>query len=168
MQPSSFQDPKASTMIDINGIAHIQLSVSDYAVSRAFYRWLLHDMFGMTIQYDDDRAFYCIGARTGVLITRADPALSSAGFDQRRVGLHHLCFRARSGADIDTLHVALAARGDARIVHAPEKGRWAPGYYSILFEDPDGIRLEVNFVPGRGNLDVIGDGPPLAADDFGR
>ena len=23
---------------------------------------------------------------------------------------------------------------------------------SILFEDPDGIRLEINFVPGKGNL----------------
>ena len=28
----------------------------------------------------------------------------------------------------------------------------APGYYSVLFEDPDGIRLEVNHVPGKGLL----------------
>jgi hypothetical protein len=34
----------------------------------------------------------------------------------------------------------------------PEDGPWASGYYSILFEDPDGIRLEINFVPGKGNL----------------
>jgi hypothetical protein len=27
-----------------------------------------------------------------------------------------------------------------------------PGYYSVLFEDFDGIRLEVNHVPGRGVL----------------
>ena len=26
------------------------------------------------------------------------------------------------------------------------------GYYYVLFEDPDGIRLEVNFVPGTGLL----------------
>ena len=26
------------------------------------------------------------------------------------------------------------------------------GYYSVLFEDPDGIRLEVNHVPGKGLL----------------
>jgi hypothetical protein len=30
-----------------------------------------------------------------------------------------------------------------------------PGYYYVLFEDPDGIRLEVNFVPGAG---VLADG----------
>ena len=32
------------------------------------------------------------------------------------------------------------------------EGTWAPGYYYVLFEDPDGIRLEVNFVPGAGLL----------------
>ena len=29
---------------------------------------------------------------------------------------------------------------------------YAPGYYSILFEDPDGIRIEINHVPSRGLL----------------
>ena len=28
--------------------------------------------------------------------------------------------------------------------------RAAPGYYYVLFEDPDGIRLEINYVPGAG------------------
>ena len=154
-------------MIDINGIAHVQLSVTDFAASRAFYHWLLHEMFGMTIQYDSERSFYCIGGRTGVLITPADPALSEAGFDQRRVGLHHICFRLRSNADVETLHAALIARGGVKILRAPEPGSWAPGYYSILFEDPDGIRLEANHVPGRGNLDVIRDGQPLDATGFG-
>jgi hypothetical protein len=27
-----------------------------------------------------------------------------------------------------------------------------PGYYSVLFEDPDGTRLEINHVPGKGLL----------------
>lgn len=155
-------------MIDLNGIAHVQLSVRDFPVSRDFYRWLLHDTFGMTIQYDSARAFYCIGGRTGILITPADPALSAAGFDQRRVGLHHIGFRLRSAADVDVLHAGLVGLGGVTIVRAPEPGAWAPGYYSVLFEDPDGIRLEANHVPGRGNLDVIGDGPPLDARGFGR
>ena len=38
----------------------------------------------------------------------------------------------------------------ANIVRGPLDGAWAPGYYYILFEDPDGIRLEANFVPGQG------------------
>ncbi|MCU1280996.1 MAG: uncharacterized protein JWM53_4542 [bacterium] len=38
----------------------------------------------------------------------------------------------------------------ADIVRAPEEGPWAPGYYSLSFRDPEGIRLELNHVPGRG------------------
>ena len=62
-----------------------------------------------------------------------------------------VCLRARERGDIDEIHGFLKTIG-AKIVHAPEDGPWAPGYYSVLFEDPDGIRLEVNHVPGKGLL----------------
>jgi hypothetical protein len=35
------------------------------------------------------------------------------------------------------------------------RGQLGAGYYYVLFEDPDGIRLEVNHVPGAG---VLADG----------
>ena len=73
---------------------------------------------------------------------------------QQRVGLHHLCLRARSREDVDRC-AALLEEIDATIVRGPQEGTWAPGYYYVLFEDPDGIRLEVNFVPGAG---VLADG----------
>lgn len=145
-------------MIEPNGIAHIQLTVRDVAASRPFYDMLLHKTFGMTIQYDQPGVFYCIGARTGVLISSVKEEHKADHFDQWRVGLHHFCFRMRSREDVNQLHQALKEFG-AKIIRAPEEGAWAPGYYSILFEDPDGIRIEANFVPGRGNLDVITDKP---------
>jgi len=41
----------------------------------------------------------------------------------------------------------------AQILQPPkELDYFAPGYYSVLFEDPCGTRLEVNFVPGKGHL----------------
>ena len=70
---------------------------------------------------------------------------------QQRVGLHHLCLRARSREDVDRCATLLEEIG-ANIVRGPMEGTWAPGYYYVLFEDPDGIRLEVNFVPGAGLL----------------
>ena len=137
--------------VDINGIAHIQLSVADFAASRAFYAKLL-PAFGMKVQYDQPGVFYCFGARTGLLITPCDEVFESERFHQRRPGLHHLCFRARERADVDEAYALLQEMG-ATVVHAPEEGSWAKGYYSVLFEDPDGIRLEINHVPGKGNLD---------------
>jgi hypothetical protein len=47
---------------------------------------------------------------------------------------------------------AVVAKLGATIVQPPEDASWAPGYYSVLFEDPDGIRIEVNHVPGKGVL----------------
>jgi len=84
-------------------------------------------------------------------IVRAHDEFAGERFRQFRVGLHHLCFRARERGDVDAIHDHLVERG-ATIVHPPEDGPWAPGYYSVLFEDPDGIRLEVNHVPCKGLL----------------
>ena len=61
--------------------------------------------------------------------------------------------RARSREDVDRCASVLRAM-NATIIRGPEEGSWAPGYYSVLFEDPDGVRLEINHVPGRGLFDT--------------
>ena len=72
-------------------------------------------------------------------------------FEQYRVGLHHLCLRARSREDVDKT-AKLVTKLGAQIIRGPEERDWAQGYYYVLFEDPDGIRFEVNFIPGAGLL----------------
>jgi len=54
-------------------------------------------------------------------------------------------------------HAFLTSIG-TRIMHGPQDDEWAPGYYSVLFEDPDGVRLEINHVPGQGLLTPGGAG----------
>ncbi len=137
-------------MIDINGVAHVILTVSDFPRSRAFYARLL-PAFGMKPVFDGPKFTYFVGARTAIGIEPCDEAHRGERFVQQRVGLHHLCLRARSRDDVDRT-AALLREMDATIVRAPTDGSWAPGYYSVLFEDPDGIRLEVNYVPGAGVL----------------
>jgi len=136
--------------MEINGMAHVVVTVSNFAAARAFYGELL-PFLGLRPVLDVDEFFYCVGGRTAFGIAPAEPAHAGERFQQRRVGLHHVCFRARERADVDAVH-ELACRLGATIVRAPEDGPWAPGYYSVLFEDPDGIRLEVNHVPGKGLL----------------
>ena len=137
--------------MEINGIAHVFVTVGDFARSREFYQKLL-PFLGLKPVMDGEGFFYCVGGRTAFGLRPAAAAHEGERFVQERVGLHHLCFRARAREDVDLLYVKLVEWG-ARIVHAPEEGGWAPGYYSVLFEDPDGIRLELNFVPGRGLLE---------------
>jgi catechol 2,3-dioxygenase-like lactoylglutathione lyase family enzyme len=137
-------------MIDINGIAHVFVTSSDFARSREFYGRLLPAL-GMKPVLDGDGFFYCVGGRTAFGLRACAPEHAGERFVQSRVGLHHLCFRARERADVDRTFELLRQLG-ATIVHPPEDGPWAPGYYSVLFEDPDGIRLELNHVPGKGLL----------------
>ena len=140
--------------MEINGMAHLVLTVSDFARARAFYGKLL-PFLGLTPVFDADFFYYCVGGRTAVGISPCGSEYAKERFVQPRVGLHHASFRAKSREDVDALHAFLVEMG-AKIVHPPEEGSWAPGYYSVLFEDPDGIRLEMNYVPGKGLLEQKG------------
>jgi catechol 2,3-dioxygenase-like lactoylglutathione lyase family enzyme len=53
--------------IEINGMAHVVLTVSNFPAARAFYGKLL-PQFGMTPVFDGDRFFYCVGGRTAIAL----------------------------------------------------------------------------------------------------
>lgn len=137
--------------MEINGIAHIFITAGNFEVSRAFYSQLL-PFLGLKVVADAPGVYYCVGGRTGFGIEAPPESERGKRFKQGTVGLHHVCFRAREPADVDEAH-AFLIRIAAHIVHAPQPDHFAPGYYSVLFEDPDGTRLEVNHVPGRGLLE---------------
>lgn len=136
--------------MEINGIAHITLTVADFAAARTFYGALLPAL-GLVPLIDADGYYYCIGGRTGIGVRRSEHP-SPGKFDAERVGLQHFCLRARDRGHVDAIHTLVVSLG-AKVVRPPEEGPWAPGYYSTLFEDPDGIRIEMNHIPGKGHLD---------------
>ena len=143
-------------MIEVNGLAHVILSVSQWDKARAFYAGLL-PFLGMQKVFDGNNFLYHVGGRTAIGIQRCAEALQGERFDQNRVGLHHLCLRARSREDVDKVAEQVRKLG-GHIDRGPLEGDWAPGYYYFVFEDPDGIRLEVNFIPGKG---LLATDPPL-------
>ncbi|MGZ3621203.1 MAG: VOC family protein, partial [Candidatus Binataceae bacterium] len=125
--------------------------VSDYEACLPFYEKLL-PFLGLTfVVRKTGSQFYCIGGRTGMGIHKAKEQYRGERFVQGRAGLHHVCLRARERSDVDAVYQLLLGIG-ATIIHPPDEGTWAKGYYSVLFEDPDGIRLEVNHIPGKGLL----------------
>lgn len=138
-------------MITINGAAHLVLTVSHFDEARDFYCELL-PFLGLQKVYEGNNFIYHVGGRTALGIQRCAPEYEGERFVQNRVGLHHACLRARSREDVDAVGEKLKAMG-AFIHRGPmELENSAPGYYYIVFEDPDGIRLEVNYVPGKGLL----------------
>jgi catechol 2,3-dioxygenase-like lactoylglutathione lyase family enzyme len=147
----SFKKFARRDMIEINGIAHIVLTVSEWEKCRPFYEELL-SFLGLKPVFSGEQGMYYVGGRTAVGVGPCDKQYSAQRFAQGGIGLHHVCFRCRSRDDISTVYSFLKER-HVKIMRAPEEGPWAPGYYSILFEDPCGVRLEINHVPGKGLLE---------------
>ncbi len=134
--------------IPVDGFAHVRLTVTDIARSRAFY----DDVFGLPVAFevpaDADEATreqlsFLYG---GVVYALGDSlfGLRPVGgdhFDEDRTGLDHLSFAVDSRADLDAAVAVLDERG---VAHGGVKDI---GVGVILeFRDPDGIALEL-FAP---------------------
>lgn len=131
--------------MDIKGFAHLNLTVSDFNASLPFYK-ALFNFLGLKEMFVMDNYYYCVGRRVGMGIQASTPEHKGTVFDQGRCGLHHLCFSMEARADVDALGEFVRGLG-AKIIREPSaQDEWMPGMYSMLFEDPDGIRLEANHI----------------------
>ena len=135
--------------LEINGVAHVIFRVNRIEQCIAFYDQLMPFLGLQAVDPRSDDFVYYVGGRTALAIRRADPEHIDTAHVETAAGIDHLCFRARRREDVDALYSFLQDIG-ADIVRAPEEGPWAPGYYSLSFRDPEGIRLELNHVPGTG------------------
>src|SRR5947209_20560240 len=110
-------------MIEVNGMAHVILTVSSFDQALTFYGRLM-PFLGLRQVFEGDGFAYWVGGRTALGIQRCDEAHRGEKFVQLRVGLHHLCFRARSREDIDRV-ADFCARSAPRsfAAHRPAIGR---------------------------------------------
>ena len=133
--------------MEINGMAHVVLTASNFERSREFYRKLL-PFLGLTPMIDTDTFYYCVGGRTAVGIWAPAPEFAGERFEQQRVGLHHLCFRARERGDVKctvssarSMQGSFARRGRIRgrpaIIRCCSKILTASGSRSIMFPARD-------------------------------
>ncbi len=131
----------------VGSLNHVVLTVNDLAASRAFYARLLPAL-GYRLASEEPGLVGYVGAdRLGLYLQQAPEDRRAQTFDRYRVGLHHLAFDAPDRSFVDDIHQKLVSWG-ATILDAPaEYPQYEPGYYAVFFADPDGIKLEVVFVP---------------------
>ena len=95
---------------------------------------------GETIWYLDGDG---VGASLGI---REAQTVGSGEVDRYAVGLHHIAFEASSRRMVDE-RFQWAREHGLEIENEPQEWPYVPGYYATFFRDPDGIKLEVVFVP---------------------
>jgi catechol 2,3-dioxygenase-like lactoylglutathione lyase family enzyme len=125
-------------MVQVVGIDHIVIRVSDYEKSKAFYSRLFA-FLGFEIAEEYDGAICWGNGKTLFWIAPAD----AEGRKQRHrtgdIGFHHYAFRLRNRKDVDALQAFLQDIG-ATIVDPA--GEYYDDYYAVFFLDPDGLKLE--------------------------
>jgi glyoxylase I family protein len=90
------------------------------------------------------------GARFDIEVRPATDARRDLRYDRYAPGPHHLAFHAESDAAVDQVHAAIVTIG-GEVLDAPKNYAGRPGYgdyyYAAFFADPDGVKLEVCYVP---------------------
>lgn len=129
-------------MVEVIGIDHVFLAVSDLACSEAFHDRLFavlgfrKNEFGI----GGDRHVQYFNRHFGVVLRPARGG--AAAHDPYAPGLHHLCLRVESAAEVTRAAAELVAAG----IEASEPQRfpeYADDYVATFVTDPDGIRLEI-------------------------
>lgn len=131
-------------MPTITGFSHAALTITDLDRSLEWYQRVL----GMTpvMSGDDEQHRFRLLAHpgSGTLVGLHEYADNSTGaFSERRTGLDHLAFAVPSRDELEAWVQAFDGFGDVShegITDAP--------YGSILvFRDPDGVQLEMAYLP---------------------
>ena len=128
-------------------VHHVIVTVNDMARSGPFYDWLMPRLgYPTSWSVGGNRGF--LSPAGSFWVKPADAKHAGDTFSKDRVGLCEIAFAAASREDVDALHRALVERG-ATILDPPrEYPEYVPGYYAVFFTDPDGIKLELVYIPG--------------------
>ena len=124
-------------MVQVVGIDHLSIRVSDFAASKAFYGKLF-PFLGFEVLNEFVDAMGWTNGKTRFWI-----APSEAGRHRHHhtgdVGFHHYAFELQSRAEVDELEAFVKSLGATILDPA---GEYYEDYYAVFFLDPDGLKLE--------------------------
>ena len=138
-----------SGQIELGGIHHIRLTVTDIERSRKFYTELLgFDVAAAAPDSDDPKADPSYPVLWGgVVMARGDyllglrpVAAKSDRFDEDRVGLDHLSFNVENRA---AMNEAIRVLEEWGVPHGDVRELASFGICVLPFRDPDNIQLEM-------------------------
>ena len=129
-------------------VYHVQLNVTDAAVSVPFYHRLL-GYLEYRVLVGSDGLLGMSNGTTDVWIVQTPADRAGRAFHRRNPGLNHLAVRVTAREDVDRFNDEFLARaGIAPLYGGPrDYPEYRPGYYAVFFESPDRLKLEVAYVP---------------------
>jgi glyoxylase I family protein len=127
---------------------HMDVTIQDLARSTLFYDPVLAFMGYRRSRTRPDLVGWDLQASYGVVSVDIRAARTIQKHDRYSCGLHHFAWHADSRDDVDRMYALLVSIG-ATVLDAPaEYPQYGNGYYAVLFEDPNGLKLEYVHFPG--------------------
>ena len=122
-------------------LQHVEINVSDLDRSRDFWGWFLERIGYHKKRISDSGFSYELGA-TCLVFAKTESTKSDQAYERGGTGLSHLAFYASSSLQVDAITDQLRQR---ETKHWHERGTQSAGpkQYSVCFEDPDGIKVEL-------------------------
>lgn len=137
--------------VEVLGLDHVYLTVSDFARSEAFYDTVLgildYRKIDAPIGGDPHRHYFNKAMQISIRPSRGGK------HDPYAPGLHHLCLQVADAAAVDTAARLLNAAGVAATAPALYP-QYADDYYATFLSDPDGMRHEIVARRGRRKMTV--------------
>lgn len=130
----------------LGALSHVAFSVRDLDRSATFYDLVLGFLGYERWPAVDGQAKWKKPGVGIVLLYAAQADSRDKPHDRYAPGLHHYAFAADSRAEVDALHALLVDHG-ATILDAPAAYTYTKDYYAVFFADPDGLKLELCYVP---------------------
>ena len=126
--------------VEVVGLDHIYLAVSDFARSEKFYDTVLglldYRKIDAPIGGEPHRHYFNKAMQISIR-----PA-HGGNHDPYAPGLHHLCLQVADNSALDKIAGLLQSAGITATQPALYP-QYADDYYAIFLDDPDGIRLEI-------------------------
>jgi catechol 2,3-dioxygenase-like lactoylglutathione lyase family enzyme len=135
-------------------INHVSITVSDLPEAMRFFRPLLEFLgYASGEIVRDERSGHDLTVNlnpangTAVNIWQAEPGLADHPFAVYEPGLHHVAFNVEKHEQVDGVHDLVRALG-GEVLDGPGEFPFGPGgYYAVYFRGPDGLKLEVVYMP---------------------
>lgn len=123
-------------------IHHVEIYCSDLNKSSEFWGWFLQELGYKQYQKWDQGISFKL-ADSYIVFVQAEAKYLDTKYHRCKPGLNHLAFHASSQKHIDQLTEKLKKKGVSILY--PEKHPHAGGHesYSVFFEDPERIKVEV-------------------------
>ncbi|MDO8503960.1 MAG: VOC family protein [bacterium] len=132
----------------IKGYNHVGINVTDMKKSVIFYDKIL-TYLGFKKVHDevDSAGWWC---KEGSLWLHTPPKTRLKNkHSEFNPGPQHIAFRAAKRKDVDDLYEKVLKPNRIKVLYGgpAEYPEYDPGYYAVFFKDPDGVKLELMWLP---------------------